>query len=161
MDSQMMQKNEFVEQRRVAIEKYLKKLANHPVIRKSDEFKVFLQVEGKLPLVKTTDVASRMLDGIVKLPGQLIGESAIAPEEVVQPAKSGRDLFRLFKELRQAVANDWAGTKPAVVEEDKEFLEKKQKLNDLEMQLSSVSQEVVICLAFWLWKSLVFLFVNQ
>ncbi|KAL2897413.1 Sorting nexin 2A [Bienertia sinuspersici] len=142
VDSQMMQKNEFVEQRRVAIEKYLKKLAAHPVIRKSDEFKVFLQVEGKLPLVLTTDVASRMLDGVVKLPGQIMGESAVMPEEVVQPAKSGRDLFRLFKELKQAVTNDWSGTKPAVIEEDKEFLEKKEKLTDLESQLSNVSQEL-------------------
>ncbi|KAL2896174.1 Sorting nexin 2B [Bienertia sinuspersici] len=141
VESQMMQKNEFVEQRRVAIEKYLKKLAAHPVIRKSDEFKVFLQVEGKLPLVLTTDVASRMLDGVVKLPGQIMGESAVMPEEVVQPAKSGRDLFRLFKELKQAVTNDWSGTKPAVIEEDKEFLEKKEKLTDLESQLSNVSQE--------------------
>ncbi|XP_021769257.1 sorting nexin 2B-like [Chenopodium quinoa] len=141
MESQMMQTNDFVEQRRVAIEKYLKKLAVHPVIRKSDEFKVFLQVEGRLPLVKTTDVASRMLDGVVKLPGQLMGESTVAPEEVVQPAKSGRDLFRLFKELRQAVSNDWGGVKPTIVEEDKEFLEKKEKLNDLELQLSNVSQQ--------------------
>ncbi|XP_010692916.2 sorting nexin 2B [Beta vulgaris subsp. vulgaris] len=141
MESQMMQTNDFVDQRRIAIEKYLKKLAAHPVIRKSDEFKVFLQVEGKLTLARTMDVTSRMLDGMVKLPGQLIGESTIAPEEVVQPAKGGRDLFRLFKELKQAVTNDWGGTKPTIVEEDKEFLGKKEKLNDLEVQLSNVSQQ--------------------
>lgn len=141
MESQMMQKNEFVEQRRVAIEKYLKKLANHPAIRKSDELRVFLQVEGNLPLPKTTDVASRVLDGVVKLPGQLMGDSTLTPQEVVQPAKGGRDLLWLFKELRQAVANDWGGTKPPVVEEDKEFLEKKERLNDLEQQLSNVSEQ--------------------
>lgn len=139
MESQIMDQREFVEQRRVAIEKYLKKLAAHPVIRKSDELKAFL--EGKALLVGTTDVASRMLDGVVKLPGQLMGESTVAPEEVVQPARSGRDLFRLFKELRQAVTNDWGGVKPAVVEEDKEFLEKKEKLNELEVQLGNVSQQ--------------------
>ena len=142
VESQMMQKNEFVEQRRVAIEKYLKKLATHPAIRKSDELRVFLQVDGKLPLTKTTDVASRVLDGVVKLPGQLMGESALTPQEVVQPAKGGRDLLRLFKELRQAVTNDWGGTKPPVVEEDKEFLEKKEQLNDLEQQLSNMSEQV-------------------
>jgi hypothetical protein len=97
-----MQKQEFVEQRRVALEKYLRRLADHPVIRKSDEFRVFLQVQGKLPLPTTTDVASRVLDGAVKLPKQLMGESLIAPSEVVQPAKGGRDLLRLFKELKQA-----------------------------------------------------------
>lgn len=146
VESQVMQKQEFVEQRRVALEKYLRRLATHPVIRKSDEFKLFLQVQGKLPLPTSTDVASRMLDGAVKLPKQLFGEStaAVAPHEVVQPAKGGRDLLRLFKELKQSVANDWGGWKPPVVEEDKEFLESKERMNDLEQQLSNASQQVII-----------------
>ncbi|KAL5720907.1 Sorting nexin 2A [Ranunculus cassubicifolius] len=143
MESQVMQKQEFVEQRRVALEKYLRRLAAHPVIKKSDELKVFLQSQGRLPLPTTTDVASRMLDGAVKLPKQLFGESTsvVAPHEVVQPAKGGRDLLRIFKELKQSVANDWGGSKPQLVEEDKEFLEKKEKLQDLEQQLSNASQQ--------------------
>nr|XP_043632490.1 sorting nexin 2A-like [Erigeron canadensis] len=145
VESQVMQKQEFVEQRRMALEKYLRKLALHPVIRKSEELRVFLQVQGKLPLMKTTDVASRMLDGAVKLPKQLFGESvvsaAVDPSDVSQPAKGGRDLLRLFKELRQSVTNDWGGTKPPVVEEDKEFLEKRKKLQDFETELSNVSQQ--------------------
>ena len=145
VESQVMQKQEFVEQRRVALEKYLRRLAAHPVIRKSDELRVFLQVQGKLPLPTTTDVASRMLDGAVKLPKQLMGESTVvAPHEVVQPAKGGRDLFRLFKELKQSMANDWGGSRPPVVEEDKEFLEKKERMNDLEQQLSIASQQVIL-----------------
>lgn len=145
VESQVMQKQEFVEQRRVALEKYLRRLAAHPVIRKSDEFKLFLQVQGKLPLPTSTDVASRMLDGAVKLPKQLFGESTavVAPHEVVQPAKGGRDLLRLFKELKQSVANDWGGSKPPVVEEDKDFLENKERMNDLEQQLSNASQQVI------------------
>ncbi|CAH1429072.1 unnamed protein product [Lactuca virosa] len=145
VESQVMQKQEFVEQRRMALEKYLRKLAAHPVIRRSEELRVFLQVQGKLPLMKTTDVASRMLDGAVKLPKQLFGESvvsaAVDPNEVSQPAKGGRDLLRIFKELRQSVTNDWGETKPPVVEEDKEFLEKKKKLQDFELELSNVSQQ--------------------
>ncbi|XP_044504392.1 sorting nexin 2A-like [Mangifera indica] len=143
VESQVMQKQEFVEQRRVALEKYLRRLAAHPVIRKSDEFKLFLQVQGKLPLPTSTDVASRMLDGAVKLPKQLFGESTavVAPHEVIQPAKGGRDLLRLFKELKQSVANDWGGSKPPVAEEDKEFLENKERMNDLEQQLSNASQQ--------------------
>uniref|UniRef100_A0A2P2L3F8 Sorting nexin 2A-like isoform X1 n=1 Tax=Rhizophora mucronata TaxID=61149 RepID=A0A2P2L3F8_RHIMU len=142
VESQVMQKQEFVEQRRVALEKYLRRLAAHPVIRKSDELKVFLKVQGKLPLPTSTDMASRMLDGAVKLPKQLFGESAgVALQEVVQPAKGGRDLLRLFKELKQSVANDWGGSKPPVVEEDKEFLEKKERIQDLEQQLSNASQQ--------------------
>ncbi|KAK9154053.1 hypothetical protein Sjap_001533 [Stephania japonica] len=144
VESQVMQKQEFVEQRRVALEKYLCRLAAHPVIRKSEELKAFLKVQGKMPLPASTDVASRMLDGAVKLPKQLFGDSAsvvVAPHEVVQPAKGGRDLLRIFKELKQSVANDWGGSRPPVVEEDKEFLEKKERLHDLEQQLSNASQQ--------------------
>ncbi|CAL1368671.1 unnamed protein product [Linum trigynum] len=142
VESQVMQKQEFVEQRRVALEKYLRRLAAHPIIRNSDELKVFLQVQGKLPLATSTDVASRMLDGAVNLPKQLFGEgSTVAPQDVVQPAKGGRDLLRLFKELKQSVSNDWGGSRPPVVEEDKEFLEKKEKMNVFELQLSNASQQ--------------------
>lgn len=145
VEGQVMQKQEFVEQRRMALEKYLRKLAAHPVIRRSEELRLFLQVQGKLPLMKTTDVASRMLDGAAKLPKQLFGESvvsaAVDPNDVSQPAKGGRDLLRIFKELRQSVTNDWGGTKPPVVEEDKEFLEKRKKLQDFEQELSNVSQQ--------------------
>ncbi|KAI3735022.1 hypothetical protein L6452_14508 [Arctium lappa] len=140
VESQVMQKQEFVEQRRIAVEKYLRKLAAHPVIRRSEELRVFLQVQGKLPLVKTTDLASTMLDGAVKLPKQLFGESVIDPSEVVHPAR-GKDLLRIFKELRQSVTYGWGGTKAPLVEEDKEFMEKRMKLQDFELQLSNVSQQ--------------------
>lgn len=143
VESQVMQKQEFVEQRRLALEKYLQKLASHPVIKKSDELRVFLQVDGKLPLPTTTDVASRVLDGAVKLPKQLFGDSGnvIGPQDVVQPAKGGRDLLRLFKELKQSVANDWGGSKSPVEEEDKDFLENKERLHSVELQLSSASKQ--------------------
>lgn len=145
VEGQVMQKQEFVEQRRVALEKYLRKLAKHPVIRRGEELRLFLEAQGKLPLVKTTDVASRMLDGAVKLPKQLFGGEVVGGvtdvSEVAQPAKGGRDLLRIFKELKQSVTNDWGGTKPPLVEEDKEFMDKKEKLQHLEQQLSNVSQE--------------------
>lgn len=148
VEGQVMQKTEFVEQRRAALEKYLRQLAAHPVLRKSEELRVFLESHGKMPLMRTTDVASRMLDGAVRLPKQLLGgESGVGGadvSEVSQPAKGGRDLLRIFKELRQSVANDWGGAKPAVVEEDKDFLERKEKLQDFEHQLSSVSQQVTL-----------------
>ncbi|CAL9111511.1 unnamed protein product [Musa textilis] len=144
VDSQIMQKHEFVGHRRLALEKYLRRLAEHPVIGKSDELRVFLQAKGKLPLPTTTDVASRMMDRAVRLPKQLFGEWAAAqvvPQDIVQPAKGGRDLLRIFKELKQAVVNDWGGVKPSVVEEDKEFLDRKEKMQDLERQLTPASQQ--------------------
>ncbi|XP_057817323.1 sorting nexin 2A isoform X2 [Cryptomeria japonica] len=143
VESQVMHKEEFIEQRRIALEKYLRRLSTHPVVRKSKEFMLFLQVEGKLPLPTTTDMASRMLDGAAKLPKQLFGaegSAVITPDDVTQPAKGGRDLLRMFKELKQYVTNDWRGAKPLVIEEDKDFLEKKEKLHELEYQLSQASQ---------------------
>lgn len=146
VESQVMQKNEFVEQRRAALEKYLRRLAAHPVIRKSEELRVFLEASGKMTLVRTTDVASRMLDGAARLPKQLLGGKSLDGgasnmSEVTQPTKGGRDLLRIFKELKQSVANDWGGAKPPIVEDDKEFFEKKAKLQDFEQQLINVSQQ--------------------
>ncbi|KAH6773885.1 sorting nexin 2B [Perilla frutescens var. hirtella] len=146
VESQVMQKNEFLEQRRAALEKYLRRLAGHPVLRSSEELRVFLEPSDRMTLMRTTDVASRMLDGAVRLPKQLLGGSSLDggaadTSEVTQPAKGGRDLLRIFKELKQSVANDWGGAKPPLVEDDKEFLERKEKLQDFEQQLINVSQQ--------------------
>nr|CAB3465564.1 unnamed protein product [Digitaria exilis] len=143
VESQVMQKDEFVAQRRAALERYLWRLAEHPAIGPSDELRVFLQTEGKMPLPGSTDVASRILDGAARLPRQLIaGEEVVAaPQDVVQPAKGGRDLLRIFKELKQSVVTDWGGVKPPLVEEDREFLEKKVKLQEWEQQLTGASQQ--------------------
>ncbi|XP_076918740.1 sorting nexin 2B-like [Bidens hawaiensis] len=116
VESQVMQKYEFVEQRRVALEKYFRKLAAHPVIRRSEDLRVFLQVQGDLPLMKTENV-----------------------DAVVNRGTGGGDLVRRFKELRQSVTYGWGGTKPPLVEEDKDFLERRMKLQDFEAQLSNVS----------------------
>ncbi|KAJ7568606.1 hypothetical protein O6H91_01G039700 [Diphasiastrum complanatum] len=142
VESQVMHKLEFIEQRRLSLEKYLGRLANHPVLRKSEELRIFLQSQGKLPLTPSIDMASRMLDGAAQLPRQLFGESSVMiPQEASQPAKGGRDLVRLFKEMKQSFTNDWGSAKPLVVEEDKEFLEKKEKLQDLEHELNEASQQ--------------------
>lgn len=144
VESQVMQKQEFVEQRRVELEKYLRRLAKHPMIKKSDELRVFLTVQGRMPLPTSIDMASRMLDGAVRLPKQLMGESSsvIEPQDVVHSAKGGRDMLRFFKEFKQSVVNDWGNSKPSVEEEDKEFLEKKAKLKDLELHLTNGSKQV-------------------
>nr|CAD1832996.1 unnamed protein product [Ananas comosus var. bracteatus] len=63
------------------------------------------------------------------------------PQEAVHHTKDGRDLLRIFKELKQSVANDWGGAKPPVVEEDKDSLERKEKMQDLEQQLTTSSQQ--------------------
>lgn len=144
VDGQVMQTGQFVEQRRLALEKYLNKLAAHPVIRRSEELRVFLVVKGKLPLARSVDAASRMLDGAVRLPKQLMGEVSTDAREASQPAKGGRDLLRMLKELKQSVANDWGRVKPLVVEEDKDFLDRKDWLVEFEHHLSNISQQVCL-----------------
>jgi hypothetical protein len=52
VESQVMQKHEFIENRRAALEKYLRRLAAHPVLRQSDELRLFLQVEVNYSLIK-------------------------------------------------------------------------------------------------------------
>ncbi|KAL8128081.1 hypothetical protein AgCh_014872 [Apium graveolens] len=118
--------------------------AKYVRITVSDPQKVQDVSNGKLPMVRTTDVPSRMLDGAVKLPWQLFGReslqgSALDVNEVALPAKGGRDLLRIFKELKQSVTNNWGAVKPPVVEEDKEFLERKGKLHDFENQIATAA----------------------
>jgi hypothetical protein len=139
VESQVMSKQEFVEQRRVLLERYLRRLAAHPAIRRSEELRVFLEVKGKLPLARSIDVASRVIDGAARLPRQLLGDEAMDVS-----AKGGRDFLRMFKELKQAMTNDWGGTKPLVVEEDKEFMERKERLVEFEHQLTNVSLQVSV-----------------
>ncbi|CAH9138594.1 unnamed protein product [Cuscuta epithymum] len=129
VESQVMQKQEFVEQRRVALERYLKRLSEHPVIRKSDELRAFLQVEGKLPFPKQLCKDSR--------------NAGVQPQDAVQPVKGGRDYLRLFKELKQSVVNDWGGGSRVLVEgdDDQQFLEKKERFHELEQHLTSASKQ--------------------
>ncbi|XP_024516111.1 sorting nexin 2B-like [Selaginella moellendorffii] len=143
VESQIMDKHNFIEQRRLGIERYLRRLASHSVLRKSEELRTFIVSKAKLQMVPTLDVASRMLDGAAKLPRQLFGDgpAAVNPQEVVHSAKGGRDLLRLFKELRQSVTNDWGASRPPVVEEDKEFVEKKEHLRECERRLAHASQQ--------------------
>lgn len=59
------------------------------------------------------------------------------------PAKAGRDLFGMFKDLKQTVVNGLVATKPPPVEEetDTEFLSHKSRLEDLQQQLTTTSQQ--------------------
>ncbi|KAJ0770453.1 putative sorting nexin Vps5-like, AH/BAR domain superfamily, PX domain superfamily [Helianthus annuus] len=54
VEAQLMHKQDFVEQRRNALEKYLQRLSHHPVIRQSDEFRLFLQ--QNLPFLPTKNL---------------------------------------------------------------------------------------------------------
>ncbi|AED94141.1 hypothetical protein ISN45_At05g031330 [Arabidopsis thaliana x Arabidopsis arenosa] len=75
----------------------------------------------------STDVASMMLDGTVKIPKQLFGNggaSAMPVHELVQPARG-----------------------------DKKFLEKKEKMHDLEQQIINASQQDTLHEYFGMMKA--------
>ena len=59
-------------------------------------------------------------------------------------AKAGRDLFGMFKGLKQTVVNGLVATKPPPVEQetDTEFLAHKARFEDLQQQLTTTSQQV-------------------
>ncbi|XP_074591128.1 sorting nexin 2A-like [Curcuma longa] len=147
VEGQVMQKLEFVEQRRSAMEKYLNRLAAHPVIGRSNELRIFLRLPGNSLLPVSTEASSRS-GGMGTLPNLVFGEARgnaeAMTQNTVQPAKGGRDFMKIFRELKQSVINDWGGAKPLVVEEDKEFLERKVKAQDLEQQLATSSRQAEV-----------------
>lgn len=49
---------EFVEKRRVALERYLNRTANHPVLRMDPDFREFLEMDVDLPRAKSTSAVS-------------------------------------------------------------------------------------------------------
>lgn len=49
---------EFVEKRRVALERYLNRTANHPVLRMDPDFREFLEMDVDLPKAKSTSALS-------------------------------------------------------------------------------------------------------
>lgn len=56
---------EFVEKRRIALERYLNRTANHPVLRMDPDFREFLEMEVDLPRAKSTSALSGA--GVIRL----------------------------------------------------------------------------------------------
>ncbi|CAI5493958.1 unnamed protein product [Closterium sp. Naga37s-1] len=115
MESQVLQGAEFVKTRQVELDKYVQRLARHPAIRRSADLISFLTSSERFQPASSVDIASRVLEGAVKLPQQLFGAAdSITPAEAAKPAGGGRNLLRMFKAFGQSVANDWTGKPPAV-----------------------------------------------
>ncbi|XP_002962419.2 sorting nexin 2B isoform X2 [Selaginella moellendorffii] len=133
---QLVQTQDFVSNRVHELERYFHRLAAHPVLRNSVELRQFLSSPGRNPMQVSSDVSSVMFDG---------DESGATgngnSHAVAEPGKGGRDLLRTFRELRQYVANDWGGSKPLVVEEDKKFVEHKEKIQEFERELVLASEQ--------------------
>ncbi|XP_062231646.1 sorting nexin 2A-like [Phragmites australis] len=129
LEGQVMQRHDFVSQRCAALQRYLCRLAAHPVVGRSPDLRTFLTEPGAIPAFEGE--APRYWTTTV---------NAAAPPV---PAKAGRDLFGVFKDLKQTVVNGLVATKPPPVEQetDTEFLAHKAQLEDLQQQLTTTSQQ--------------------
>ncbi|KAM0888219.1 hypothetical protein ACQ4PT_028547 [Festuca glaucescens] len=129
VEGQVMQRQDFVIQRCTALQRYLRRLAAHPVVGGSPDLRTFLTEPGAIPAFQ----------------GEAPRYWATTVNAAIQqvPAKTGRDLFGMFKDLKQTVVNGLVATKPPPVEEetDTEFLSHKSRLQDLQQQLTTTSQQ--------------------
>jgi hypothetical protein len=104
--------SEFIEFRRVELERYLRKLAAHPIISQSEEFKVFLTAEGSLSSSYQWQgilpPRASFMEGVARLPRQLIGSEPlmVATTELTKNSRHSNDLFRRLRELGERMRQD-------------------------------------------------------
>ncbi|PRW57356.1 sorting nexin 2B [Chlorella sorokiniana] len=144
---QQLGKSDFVELRRADLERYLRKLAVHPVVGASEELRVFLEAEGSL----ATSLAWQQLqptrgslaEGIARLPRQLIGSEPSVPStvEAQQNAKNTSDLLRRFRELGERMRQEYqSGAQPVLSEEEQQLRERKAGVEELAEKLAGASR---------------------
>eukprot|EP00775_Hariotina_reticulata_P006438 gene6438-6668_t len=112
----------FIEERRTALERYLNRLAAHPVAARSEALRVFLEADGNL----RSNAQWRCLKPTVLTPIQatnrlirtLVGarNKAPTPSEVVQSAAVCRDMYRMLHENIQQMRGSFKHT-PLCAEE--------------------------------------------
>jgi hypothetical protein len=96
---------EFLALRQVELERYLVRLCEHPVLSTSDELAVFLEADGSLASSvawhQVVPLRPTLLDGILRLPGQLIGSESAVPtvQDVKKNSRNTNDVMRMLKEV--------------------------------------------------------------
>lgn len=129
MEAQKM-KGSFIQERRLALEKYLNRLALHPKIKDSEELKLFLEMEGGLGLNLRWRAMQPMhfgfLEAIARFSRQMFGrENFIRPNEVSNTGKKTGNLMRMMSEGVQNVKNEMQRKKP--ITPDEKTLQRKQQ----------------------------------
>ena len=138
VEGHVMQRHDFVNQRCVALQRYLCRLAAHPKVGRSEDLHTFLTEPSGIP---TSEGESPRYNTAIMT----------AVTTPTTPAKGGRDFFGMFKDLKQTVANGLMAVRPPPVEEetDTKFLAHKAKLEELEQQLAASSQQVTAHVFGW------------
>ncbi|CAM0883018.1 unnamed protein product [Alopecurus aequalis] len=134
VEGHVMQRHDFVNQRCVALQRYLCRLAAHPTVGQSADLHTFLTEPSGIP---TSEGESPRYNPAI---------TATTPTAVTTPttpAKGGRDFFGMFNNLKQTVTNGLMAVRPPPVEEetDTKFLAHKARLEELEQQLAATSQQ--------------------
>lgn len=135
---------EFIEVRRVALQKYLQKLAKHPVLSKSKELQLFLEWEGDISNCGEWKEMNKhgWKEGLSNLPKQLIGsEKSIPLPEEASSKRDGRNLMRGFKEFRQKFKNKALKDSIDIEDNNNILQEEKENLKEMEVRLAAASAE--------------------
>ncbi|GLI63759.1 hypothetical protein VaNZ11_006833 [Volvox africanus] len=101
----------FVEERRIALERYLNKLAQHPVLGASEELRLFLEVDGELAdsgawlSLRPPNLGGSVLEGTAKFSKQILGldRAVTDPVQASQPTKKATDFMRAIKETARSM----------------------------------------------------------
>ncbi|KAF3339755.1 sorting nexin 2B-like protein [Carex littledalei] len=142
---QVVQRHDFVEQRRNSLNKYLHRLAAHPIVGCSEEHcapscgtlqQLHLIPKQTMRRIQRRGCRCQVIFKVVR--DGLVGSV---------PVKGGTDFFGMLSNIKQTLVNRWGGggsvTGSRMLEED-EFLLKQAKVLDLAQQLTTISQQVWI-----------------
>lgn len=104
---------EFVESRKIELERYLCRLAEHPVLGKCNELRVFLTAEGSLSSnfhwQQLQPLKASLMEGVARLPAQLLGSDPAAPTtaDAAKNPKHTNDILRRLKELGERMRQEY------------------------------------------------------
>ncbi|EIE22906.1 hypothetical protein COCSUDRAFT_66447 [Coccomyxa subellipsoidea C-169] len=138
---------DFVEQRRAALQHYLEQLAAHPALSRSEELKAFLEIEGALAdsyqWRQLHPMQGSVLEGIARLPKQLLGQEGTiaAPAEAAQSTKNTSDLLRRWKEYATSFKDNLKSEPAPMSEAEVSLRNEKIKIDDFQDKVMAASRK--------------------
>ncbi|GIL87549.1 hypothetical protein Vretimale_14752 [Volvox reticuliferus] len=136
----------FVEERRIALERYLNKLARHPVIGASEELRLFLEVDGELAdsgawlALRPPNLGGSVLEGTAKFSKQILGldRAVMDPVQASQPTKKANDFMRAIKETARSMQS--APSASSLPPDEMALVRAKEEVEALQGALTTASR---------------------